>query len=67
MITFEQFVESLGEFAKQYTPEQLQQLHTDVKRFAQLVIATRRAKEVADNPRSPQTYLDRTAVDRTLK
>jgi hypothetical protein len=57
MITHEQFVESLGEFAEQYTPEQLEQLHRDVKVFARLVIETRQAEEQRDN--APETLESR--------
>jgi len=68
MITFEAFVEIIGEdFAKQYTPAQLHQLHADVQQFAQIVIAIHRAKTTGKTKASPQGRLDGTKVDRTLK
>jgi CHAD domain-containing protein len=67
MISFEQFVERLGDFAKQYTQEQLHQLHVDVKRFAQIIIAINRTREKRLRFRSPQPALDAADVDRTLE
>jgi hypothetical protein len=36
--SFDEFVAGLGTFANQYTPEQLLQLHEDVKKFAEIVV-----------------------------
>lgn len=67
MPTFEQFVKDLGEHAHRYGPEQLQQLHLDVQRFAQVVIAVYRAKEENRSGHSPQPRLDELDSDRILK
>ena len=67
MITFEQFVTSLGDHAHQYTAEQLRQLHLDVQRFAQVIIAINRAKQESPSGRSPQRRLDDAGDDRILK
>ena len=45
MITFEQFVESLGTEAHQYTPGELRELHREVKMFANIIIAANRNRE----------------------
>lgn len=67
MTTFEEFVTRLGDFAKNYTPEQLRQLHADVHQFAEIVIAIHRAKRKGRRKHSPQRPLDGTPPDRTLK
>ena len=66
MITFEQFVKSLGEYAGQYTPEQLRQLHVDVQRFAQVVISIYRARERSNLTVLHRRRLDDANPDRTL-
>jgi hypothetical protein len=66
MIKFEQFVKSLGDHAGHYTPEQLERLHVDVQRFAQVIIAIYRVKEKRQSGRSPQPRLDGACPDRTL-
>ena len=45
MITFEQFVKSLGEGAMSYTAEQLRRLHADVGKMARVLIAIHRTHQ----------------------
>jgi hypothetical protein len=66
MIDFEDFVKNLGPHAKHYTPEQLKQLHVEVRKMAEVLLAIYRAK-VSKNSRSPQNRLDGSADDRTLE
>jgi hypothetical protein len=66
MITFEQFVTSLGDHAKRCTPEELQQLHVDAHKFAEILLAVLRVRK-ARKARSQQSPVDTSPYDRTLK
>lgn len=68
MIEFDQFVESLGPHAQRYTPEQLRQLHIEVRKLAQLLIAVHKARAKSKRRRSSQqSSLDVGGTDRTIK
>jgi len=62
MVDFEQFVQGLGPYAKHYTPEQLKQLHIEVRKLAEVLLEAHRArvKSRATKGSSPQTILDHT-------
>lgn len=66
MITFEQFVKSLGKDAQRYTPAQLRQLHVDVRKMAQVLVAIHKRRRHQSLPLSPQPHLDSTNPDRTI-
>ena len=66
MITFEAFVKSLGKDAQRYTPAQLRQLHVDVRKMAQVLIAIHKSRRRQSLPLSPQAQLDNTNPDRTI-
>ena len=67
MITFEQFVAGLGPHAKTYTPEQLKQLHVEVRKLAEVLLAVHEAKVAARKKQSsPQSVLDEAGTDRTM-
>lgn len=65
MITFEQFVTSLGPNAQRYTSEQLRQLHVDVRKMARVLIAIHKTRR-SQADRSPQPPIDDFSTDRTL-
>jgi len=60
MIDFEQFVKGLGPYAKHYTPEQLKQLHGEVRKLAEVLLEAHRArnKSRTTNGGSPHPILD---------
>jgi len=64
MITFEQFVKNLGGHAKHYTTTQLKQLHIDVRKMAQILVAIH--KSLQRPLPSPQERLDDRHPDRTM-
>lgn len=66
MITFEEFVESLGDFAKNYTDAELRQLHLEVHRFAQIIIAINR-RNYRNRARSPQPGVDADGQDHIVE
>src|SRR4051812_1138416 len=66
MITFDEFVRSIGPNAMRYSPAQLRQLHIDVRKIAQILIAIRKAR-LAEVLSSPQPLLDDSSTDRTLE
>lgn len=66
MIDFAPFVTSLGPHAKNYTPEELRQLHVDVLTFARILLEVHRARKRRKR-RSPQAGLDDAEHDRTLE
>ena len=45
MIDFDLFVQTLGPYAKQYTPEQLKQLHVEVRKLAEVLLSIREEKQ----------------------
>jgi hypothetical protein len=60
MIEFEDFVKGLGPYAKHYTPEQLKQLHVEVRKLAQALLEAHRSRKAkAEKGSSPQPGLDR--------
>jgi hypothetical protein len=68
MDDFEHFVKGLGPHAKHYTPEQLQQLHVEVRKLAEILLERYRAKIAAKKTwRSPQPVLDDSDHDRTIE
>ncbi len=68
MVDFDLFVKTLGPHAKHYTPEQLKQLHVEVRKLAEVLLAVHEAK-VTDrqNNASPQPILDEDRTDRTMR
>ncbi len=67
MLSFEEFLKSLGDFANNYTPDELRQLHLDVQRLAQVIVGIQRAKERQRTTASPQERLDADRTDRTFE
>jgi len=65
MITFDEFVQSLGDDAGRYSPEELSQLDVDVQRIAQILVTIHRYK-TAGRKRSQQAPVDLTSADRTI-
>lgn len=58
MITYKQFVESLGEHAKRYTEKELKQLHIDVRTMARLLVDVHKERHVIRRgPKCPETDL----------
>jgi hypothetical protein len=66
MIDLDHFVKDLGPNAKHYTREQLAQLHGEVRKLANLLLAAQKAKTDRKNS-YPQHRLDGTAADRIVK
>lgn len=66
VITFEQFVQGLGPHARRYTTAQLRQLHVDVRKMAQVLLAIHKSRRRQSPPPFPQPHLDGTNPDRTL-
>lgn len=67
MVTFEQFVKSLGPYAKRYTPEELEQLQIEVRRLARFLIAAHKASRPSSRGgSSPQDAVDDAGGDRTM-
>ena len=67
MVDFDLFVKTLGPHAKQYTPQQLKQLHVEVRKLAEVLLAVHEAKVAArKNQSSPQGVLDEVRTDRTM-
>ena len=68
MVDFEHFVDGLGPHAKHYTPQQLKQLHLEVRRLADFLLEAYKARTVAKKgQRSPQPFLDGSNGDRTIE
>ena len=68
MDTFDHFVKGLGPHAKHYTPEQLKQLQGEVKKLADVLLATHLAKvRSRKNTDCVQPTLDPSDDDRTLE
>jgi hypothetical protein len=62
MVDFDRFVMSLGAHAGDYAPEQLKQLHGEVRKLAKILLAIHESKA-----RSPHTSLDQPRHDRTME
>jgi len=62
MVDYEHFVQGLGPYAKHYTPEQLKQLHIEVRKLAEVLLEAHRArvKSRATRGSSPQLVVDDT-------
>jgi hypothetical protein len=68
MDDFEHFIKGLGPHAKHYTPEQLKQLHVEVRKLAEILLEGYRARTAAKKiRRSPQPVLDDSDHDRTIE
>lgn len=68
MDDYKHFVEGLGTYAKHYTPEQLKQLHGEVRKLAEILLEGYKAKSAAKKgERSPQAVLDEPGHDRTIE
>ena len=68
MDDFEHFVKGLGPHAKHYTREQLKQLHVEVRKLAEVLLAVHDAKTRARKKAScPQPVLDGADSDRTIE
>lgn len=68
MVDFDLFVKTLGTHAKHYTPEQLKQLHVEVRKLAEVLLTVHEAKAVTQKkPSSPQPDLDESDGDRTME
>ena len=67
MDDIEQFVKGLGPHGKQYTPDELTQLHGEVRKLAEVLLAAHQAKaQGRRKPGSPQPVLDESGSDRTI-
>ena len=67
MVDFDLFVKTLGPHAKQYSDEQLRQLHVEVRKLAEVLLAVHEAKIAARRKAaSPQPNLDGSRTDRTM-
>jgi len=62
MDDYEHFVKGLGSNAKHYTPEQLKELHREVRKMAELLLEAHRARVTSRTKigGSPQPILDDT-------
>lgn len=68
MDDFEHFIKGLGPHAKHYTPEQLKQLHVEVRKLADILLETYKAGITIRKGRpSPQPVLDGRGGDRTIE
>ena len=68
MDDLEHFIKGLGPYAKHYTPEQLTQLHVEVRKLAEILLERYKTKVAAEKKRrSPQPDLDGSDHDRTIK
>jgi len=68
MVDFEHFVDGLGPHAKHYTPEQLKQLHVEVRKLADILLEIYKARTtVKKGQSSPQPFLDGSDGDRTIE
>lgn len=68
MDDLEHFIKGLGPHAKHYTPEQLKQLHVEVRKLAEILLERYRARiAVKKRQRSPQPNLDGSDDDRTIE
>ena len=68
MDDLEHFIKGLGPHAKHYTPEQLKQLHVEVRKLADILLqATMARTATKKGRRSPQPFLDRSNDDRTIE
>ena len=67
MDDLEHFIKGLGPHAKYYTPEQLQQLHVEVRKLAAILLEIHKARTAKKGQRSPQAVLDGSADDRTIE
>jgi hypothetical protein len=67
MEDYEHFVTGLGSHAKHYTPEQLKQLHVEVRKLAETLLETYKARNIKKWRRSPQAVLDGSGDDRTIE
>lgn len=68
MDDLDHFIKGLGPHAKHYTPEQLKQLHLEVRKLADILLEAYRARiAVREGRRSPQPVLDGRGGDRTIE
>jgi hypothetical protein len=68
MDDLEHFIKGLGPHAKYYTPEQLQQLHVEVRKLAAILLEKYKARlAIRKRQRSPQAILDASDSDRTIE
>lgn len=68
MDDLEHFIKGLGPHAKHYTPEQLKQLHVEVRKLAEILLEKYKATIAGRKiQRSPQTTLDGSDGDRTIE
>ena len=55
MTTYKQFVASLGEHARDYTPEELRQLYIDVRQVAQILCRIVMARRKGGRPQGQES------------
>ncbi len=69
MSEFDQFIAAVGASAGKYTAAQLRQLHTDIRKLANVLLAVHAAKTLPEHrvQHSPQGRLDVSGGDRTIK
>jgi len=68
MNDLEHFTQGLGPHAKHYTPEQLKQLHIEVRKLAAILLEAYKARVAVRKERtSPQPVLDERHGDRTIE
>ena len=68
MDDLEHFIKGLGTYAKHYTPEQLKQLHVEVRKLSEILLERYKARIAAKKrQRSPQPNLDGSNDDRTIE
>jgi hypothetical protein len=67
MADFDYFVKGLGSHAKHYAPEQLKQLHADVRALAHVLVAVRGTKAARRQKICPHPPIDDIPDDRTIE
>jgi hypothetical protein len=67
MDDFAHFVKGLGPHAKHYTPQQLKQLHVEVRKLAETLLEIHKARTAKKRQGSPQPVLDGSGDDRTIE
>jgi hypothetical protein len=65
MLTLDDFTKALGENAKLYTKDQLQELHSETRRLADVFLRIRESKH--PKTYNPQPDVDGGGSDRTIK
>ena len=67
MNDYDHFIKGLGPHARHYTPEQLKQLHVEVRTLAETLLEIHKARTAKTRERSPQAVVDGSGDDRTIE